>query len=918
MTKPEFFISKILESLPVPCLVLGTDDPEFAVLEVNPAFLKITNTSREHLLGRTICNDFPDDLYLRFPDSKEALEKVVRDKSPYQSPTQSCRIPGSLNSGIMLKYMDALYVPLCDDNQEVEYIFLYLMDVTEKIIRERHEINARKNLPGEGGSRKELRQMNRSSSPEIELGKKEVMWSDILKEIFDEGISCQPGSGIAKGYQQGKKKDSVDLVVKRVTENGDALDITLQIIAAKGNEGWLRNAGNPEIGEEKCKKILGILQDISDGSFWKALLASGKQFQSFIKLVDGIVWEMDARTFEFTFVSNKVKFILGYAPETWLDDRKYWESNIHSDDQEQTLNYYRIQAKEGRNMTFEYRMIKADGGMAWLKDTVSVIYENGEPRWLRGIMADITVAKRLAYLDGLEKKVLELNANNNISLQQLLSIYLEGMESMFTQMHFSILQVKGNRLYYWAAPSLPKAYTEHIGDLSIGENAGPGGMAAYLKKLVIVRDIGTDPGWESHRQLALSHQLRACWSYPILSSEEEVMAVFEVYYRKKKEPKEEELQTIKRSAAILKIILENRKKSDIIRETALLISQGQELANFGSWEWNILNNVVTWSDTLYHIYGRNKTAFKATFEGYQELLHPDDRERIYQYIQEVVATKKDSIFEERIIRPNGEVRHLKSWGKLQINEQGIPVKMIGACLDITESKAAELRLTELHQELEAQMKILALSEKQYSDLFHLSPQPMWIYELSSLKFLNVNDAAIHQYGYSLQEFLKMTIRDIRPEEEVAKLEDALSNSSARLGKNDWGIFKHRKKNGELIQVSIHSNIVQFDGIPTCIVLSHNITDRQNYLEAVEKQNKKLQEIAWIQSHVVRAPLARIMALIELLKDAGDWDPERMDFLAKTISSAHELDTIIKDISNRAEEIRLDSILKASHNNQTNS
>lgn len=65
------------------------------------------------------------------------------------------------------------------------------------------------------------------------------------------------------------------------------------------------------------------------------------------------------------------------------------------------------------------------------------------------------------------------------------------------------------------------------------------------------------------------------------------------------------------------------------------------------------------------------------------------------------------------------------------------------------------------------------SEQRYADLFHLSPQPMWVYELGSLKFLNVNHAAINHYGYSFEEFMNMTLSDIRPDEDIPILKDTI-------------------------------------------------------------------------------------------------------------------------------------------------
>src|SRR5690606_6613066 len=107
------------------------------------------------------------------------------------------------------------------------------------------------------------------------------------------------------------------------------------------------------------------------------------------------------------------------------------------------------------------------------------------------------------------------------------------------------------------------------------------------------------------------------------------------------------------------------------------------------------------------------------------VVHPDDRERVKSCIQQVIDAGGDHVFEKRIIRPDGEVRHLHSWIRLIGSDEGQPAKIIGACIDVTEAKKAELKLKQLHAQLEKHLKKVEQSEQKYSDLFHLSPQPMW-------------------------------------------------------------------------------------------------------------------------------------------------------------------------------------------------
>lgn len=198
---------------------------------------------------------------------------------------------------------------------------------------------------------------------------------------------------------------------------------------------------------------------------------------------------------------------------------------------------------------------------------------------------------------------------------------------------------------------------------------------------------------------------------------------------------------------------------------------------------------------------------------------------------------------------------------------------------------------------------LEASEQRYSDLFHLSPQPMWVYEVETFRFLDVNSAAINHYGYSFEEFTGMTIKDIRPEEDLEKFEAAATFTRQSEASSFQSIFRHKKKNGEIIQVDVRSNVVVNKGKKVKIVIANDITDRLNYIKEIETQNKSLQEIAWIQSHVVRAPLARMMGLVELLKNPVATEGEKKILLEHVSTSANEFDKIIKEIVSKTEKVK---------------
>ncbi|GAA5522635.1 PAS domain S-box protein [Aliifodinibius salicampi] len=291
-------------------------------------------------------------------------------------------------------------------------------------------------------------------------------------------------------------------------------------------------------------------------------------FKTLVKSIDGIVWEADAESFEFTYISPQVEEILGYTPAEWLSEENFWQNHIHHEDREQAVNYCHHKSKQGENHQFEYRMITAEGDVVWIRDLVTVITdEEGESTLLRGFMSDITMIQHAAKLQELENEVLALNSTPNNELIDILSYYINGIEELHPHMIPSILKVEEGKVYHWmASDRLPDRYIEAIDGEAIGPQAGSCGAAAYTKEKVTTSDIKTDPRWEKYKHIALRDGLRACWSQPILDNSDKVIATFALYYKEPKEPSELEEKLIERARSILEIIITHKKNEEALRK----------------------------------------------------------------------------------------------------------------------------------------------------------------------------------------------------------------------------------------------------------------------------------------------------------------------------------------------------------------
>lgn len=277
----------------------------------------------------------------------------------------------------------------------------------------------------------------------------------------------------------------------------------------------------------------------------------------------------------------------------------------------------------------------------------------------------------------------------------------------------------------------------------------------------------------------------------------------------------------------------------------------------------------------------NQTAEKVLYKNKSEMLHHN----LWEVFDTSVGSKSYRKYHQAI-RMNTAVHFedyfepLDRWYDISAypSTAGLSVYF----KDITERKQVDAALKE--------------SEQRYSDVFHFSPLPMWVVDLGTLKFIDVNEATIAKYGYSRGEFLAMTIKDIRPAGEIFNLEKSLEPDGSEIEGITPRMMVNRKKNGDLINVEIQKAPFQYKGMKTSIVIATDMTERLRYIKAIEQQNEKFQAISWMQSHVIRAPLARIMGLIPLFVDPRATAKEKKEMSEYLLMSANEMDEVIKNIT----------------------
>ena len=229
--------------------------------------------------------------------------------------------------------------------------------------------------------------------------------------------------------------------------------------------------------------------------------------------------------------------------------------------------------------------------------------------------------------------------------------------------------------------------------------------------------------------------------------------------------------------------------------------------------------------------------------------HPDDKANLDRVIANALTPGGTGGFdlEHRVVLTDGTIRWLNVRKQVSFAD-GRPHRAVVVTADVTSRRLGE--------------EALRSSEARYRLMFESNPHPMWVFDVDSLRFLAVNDAAVQTYGYSRDEFLSMTIRDIRPPEDVPRLE--LTIAKLTPGLNHSPAWRHVRKDGTLfnVDVSVH-DLLTGDG-RSRLVVALDVTERSRAEEARDEL------LARLQLHIDRMPIAYVFFDSEIRY--ANWNP----------------------------------------------
>ncbi|MEQ9622718.1 PAS domain-containing protein [Coleofasciculus chthonoplastes] len=494
---------------------------------------------------------------------------------------------------------------------------------------------------------------------------------------------------------------------------GEVFELEYRMRHKNGEWRWLfaQETVFKQNADGTTRQTLGAAIDISDRkTAAEKLRLSEARLTEAQKIAHVGSWESERLTGEI-IGSTELFRIYGLEPNPKPLTYKQHLTWIHPDDRPLFTQQVKNALKTPQSYTIEYRIIRPDGEVRYLEGRGKpVLNAQNQVIKLMGTVLDITERKQAQMLLEQQNHLLKQIASD-APLPDSLAALARFVEEQSGQLRCSFLLVdEQGILRLGAAPSLPDAYNQAIDGVEIGEGVGSCGTAAYRKETVIVTDIATDPLWANYKDLALAHGLRACWSVPIVSSDDSILGTFAGYYDQPQTATTLDQDLIDQILYLAKIAIERMRSQAALRQSEERLKLALDASGDGLWDWTIQTGEVYFSRHWLDMLGYECDQLPGHVNTWEKLIHPDDKpavmERLQAHLQDHSIPYK---LDYRLQTQSGDYKWISNYGKVVADdENGSPLRMTGTHRDISDRKQIELALQE--SEIREREKATALQD----------------------------------------------------------------------------------------------------------------------------------------------------------------------------------------------------------------
>ena len=375
---------------------------------------------------------------------------------------------------------------------------------------------------------------------------------------------------------------------------------------------------------------------------------------------------------------------------------------------------------------------------------------------------------------------------------------------------------------------------------------------------------------------------------------------------------------VERVLAVGLDVTESRHLEREVSENERRLKEAQRMAKIGSWELDLVENTLLWSDEIYRIFERDPERFEPSYERFLESVHPEDRDTVKRAYRESVESGDSYEIAHRLLMPDGAVKHVRETGESEFDEVGRPIKSVGTVQDITELYRARHELERYRDRLEQLVAERTAELRREHDrntyIVNAAMDGFFIAD-SSGKVVECNEAYCSMLGYTRAELLTLSVAHI---EAVENEEDVAAHIAhvVEQGRDRFDT-RHKRKDGTEIDVELQvvSRTTE-DGSYEFYAYVHDIAQR--VLQArelaasrdeAERANQAKSDFLSRMSHELRTPLNAILGFGELLESdtANPLSETQADDVAEIIKAGRRLLEMVNEVLDlsRAERGRLD-------------
>jgi PAS domain S-box-containing protein len=486
---------------------------------------------------------------------------------------------------------------------------------------------------------------------------------------------------------------------------------------------------------------------------------------------------------------------------------------------------------------------------------------------------DITERKRAEEALRDAQKLVEANLDAMTRLQKLGTLFVrEGnMEAVFAEIvdaaiaisgadfgNIQLLDPKSSDLKVAAQRGFPKWWLDFWN--SVCEGQGACGTALEREERVIVEDVEQSPIFVGTPalEIQLKAGVRAVQSTPLVSRTGKSLGMFSTHYKTPHRPDDRALRLLDLLARQTADIIERARAEEVLRESEERLNRAQEIAHLGSWELNLDNNRLTWSDEVYRIFGLQPQEFGATYEAFLDAVHPDDRAAVDAAYSGSLREGRDTYeIEHQVVRKStGETRIVHERCQHIRDTSGRIVRSIGMVHDVTERKRME---EELRQ-----------SEEKSRLLIKYAPSMFYEIDFHRPAFISVNDTMCQFLGYSREELLAMNPFDLLDDEGKALFRERIRRKFAGEEISDSVEYKSKTKDGREVYGVLNMSFTYKDGKPEgAVVVAHDITERKRAEELLWQRTEELQRLSETLEQQVQERTEELEVANEELKNEID-------------------------------------------------